>query len=119
MSNGYYYEATHHKNNQVWVAFDKQEGSYHTSRNYSDEKDSKKTNIGTLQNKTENIEDKYFGEPNTIYSQDEKYYKGTPFSPSDGTFQHNKYQAPATVLEENWQLILFGGILFLSLIKRK
>lgn len=116
MSN-YYYEATHNKD--VWVGFNKQEGSYHTSKNYSDETDSKKTNIGTLHNKTENIEDRYFGEPNTTYSQDEKYYKGTPFSPSDGTFHNNQYQPSSQNLAKDWELILFGGILFLAFIKRK
>ena len=117
MANNYYYDATHQKNDQVWVGFDKQEAGYHISRNYSDEKDSKLTRIGTLQNKTENIEDKYFGEPPAIYSQDEKYYKGTPFSPSDGTFQHNKYLPPP--VDNNWELILFSGILFIALIKKK
>ena len=116
MSKGYYYEATHSKNNQVWIGVDRQIASYQESKNYSDEKDSKKTNIGTLHNKTENIEDRYFGEPNVIYSQDEKYYKGTPFSPSDGTFQNNKYNTQPT--QQNWELILFSGILFLAFIKK-
>lgn len=119
MSNGYYEQAIHHKNSQVWVGFDRQEGSYHTSSNYSDEKDAKQTNIGTLANSRENIEDRYFGEPNTTYSEDQKYYKGTPFSPSDGSFHHNAYQPQKNSFEQNWELFLFSGIFIFALLKIK
>lgn len=87
----FYYQATHNDSAQVWDKFNKQESAYIPSHSYSDEKDAKKSNIGSLKNKDENIEDKYFGEPNVIYDQDEKYYKGTSFSPHDGSFSNNKY----------------------------
>ena len=87
----FYYKATHNDTAQVWDKFNKQESAYVPSHSYSDEKDAKKTNITSLKNKDENIEDKYYGESNVIYDKDEKYYKGTPFSPNDGSFHNNQY----------------------------
>lgn len=115
----FYHQATH--NNFSWDKFDKQENAYIPSHSYTDEKDAKKGYINSLKNKDENIEDKYYGESNTIYSQDEKYYKGTSFSPSDGSFSNNKYdynnQDSIFDNPDNYLYFVLGGIALIIGIK--
>ena len=114
----FYYQATHNQTNKVWDKFNSGEKNYDTSRSYSDERDAKKTNIGTLHNKDENIEDKYFGEHTTIYNQDEKYYKGTAFSPSDGSFSNNKYHTDNGIeSDDNVLMYILGGIFLFGILK--
>lgn len=118
----FYYKATHNDSAQVWDNFNKQEQYYRESYSYSDEKDAKKTNIASIQNKNENIEDRYFGESNTIYSEDEKYYKGTSFSPSDGSFSNNMYKyndGPSVINSDNYLYFITAGILGLMLFNKK
>ena len=110
----YYYKATHKDSAEVWDKFDKQESSYTSSHSYADEKDAKKTNINKVLNKNENIEDRYFGESGQTYSQDEKYYKGTSFSPSDGSFKNNQYNDDTP---DNYLYFIIGGFALYLLTK--
>lgn len=105
----YYNEATHGQSDKVWSNFHNAENSYQTGKTYNDEVDSKYTGIGTLQNKTENIEDKYYGENKNTYSNDSKYYHGTNFGPS----------GPSGKTDNSWLLWVIGGIIAITFYTQK
>ena len=66
-----------HDSKDVWSQFGVAESKYTQSRNYTDEVDDTHKNIGALKNKTENIEDRYYGEDTSTYNTDKKYFGPT------------------------------------------
>lgn len=69
MSN-YYDKYRKGQSSYVWNEFNKETGS----KNFDDEKDSKKDNIGITPNDQKNIEDRYYGESNKTFDNDSKYF---------------------------------------------